>query len=332
MGADARTLRHFSSGQDVLTFDITRLPLFIETNAKLSAARGCRMYEPSYHKAKFGCSDEEAAQRIKKLKSEKSTSLNGFISRHGEETGRKMFERFQKTSAFSNSEERFRASHGDGWKEARRKQNSKGNRRCVDYWFNRQGLSIKEAKEKVKEHQRKHSGVSRQYWIDRGYSHDEIGAMFAVINKKKGINGRNREHLKKIHGNGWFAVYEKRLASYRATMEKSGRWIQQGLIDEFKKYKSLVWIYTRAALALYRLKDIELRSVNFHVDHRFSVQMGFVNDVPPEVVGSIVNLEVLPRADNCRKSRRSSITLSCLNEIYQQFISNENQKHPQKQP
>jgi len=43
----------------------------------------------------------------------------------------------------------------------------------------------------------------------------------------------------------------------------------------------------------------------YHLDHIYSIRDGFVNNVPPEIVGHWSNLRLIPREENQRKSQKS---------------------------
>jgi hypothetical protein len=55
-------------------------------------------YDPVYVSKRDNITIEEAMEKIEKMKRNKSTSLSGFIHRHGEELGRLKFIEFQETS------------------------------------------------------------------------------------------------------------------------------------------------------------------------------------------------------------------------------------------
>ena len=70
-----------------------------------------------------------------------------------------------------------------------------------------------------------------------------------------------------------------------------------------------------------------MRSKQFQLDHKYSIKMGFINDIPAEIVGSIVNLEILPGTLNASKKEKCSITKQHLLNQYKIFKENhENQK------
>ena len=59
------------------------------------------------------------------------------------------------------------------------------------------------------------------------------------------------------------------------------------------------------------------KNKNDSLDHKYSIFYGFYNDVPPKIIGSIYNLEYLPKSKNCSKQTKCSIDLKTLNEMYE---------------
>lgn len=52
----------------------------------------------------------------------------------------------------------------------------------------------------------------------------------------------------------------------------------------------------------------------YHVDHIYSVEEGFKNNVPPEIIGHYTNLRMMWHLDNCKKNTKCHITLDQLYE------------------
>jgi len=87
---------------------------------------------------------------------------------------------------------------------------------------------------------------------------------------------------------------------------------------EFKKYKRKVYYWTnKNDLSL--LENSEKRNKKgHHLDHKYSIMMGFKNKVPPQIIGSIHNLEFIDYLQNVQKGTNCSITLE---ELYELFVS-----------
>ena len=109
--------------------------------------------------------------------------------------------------------------------------------------------------------------------------------------------------------------------NYLKRMEELGIWIPKDIVDDFKKYRSLVGRYTSKSLLFYgnMVENLELRSKEYHIDHKYSIKMGFINDIDPQIIGSIINLEILPARINNSKKTKCSISKKDLLFKYKQF-------------
>jgi len=79
----------------------------------------------------------------------------------------------------------------------------------------------------------------------------------------------------------------------------------------FDNYKGEVVRLTNRTVRLCpeKICRIELRSPEFHLDHKFSVYRGFEEGIDPKVISHWKNLEVLPKNENLSKKCNCSITL-----------------------
>lgn len=60
----------------------------------------------------------------------------------------------------------------------------------------------------------------------------------------------------------------------------------------------------------------------YHLDHKYSILHGFTNNVPPEIISNIVNLEFIPWEENILKKSGCSISLDELYQKYNEYINN----------
>jgi hypothetical protein len=51
------------------------------------------------------------------------------------------------------------------------------------------------------------------------------------------------------------------------------------------------------------------RGQEYELDHKFSKTMGFLNKIPPEIIGHYANLELIPKKENRIKRTKCSITI-----------------------
>jgi hypothetical protein len=124
----------------------------------------------------------------------------------------------------------------------------------------------------------------------------------------------------------------------RKTAEKNGFWCPKekmtikNIYDE--NVHNITWSQMKKFAQLKFGKDIWERikeSKNLDqkdwltVDHRYSRSMGFVNNISPEIIGHICNLEIISFSDNREKNYRCSIDIDSLmieiNEFNKKILS-----------
>jgi|AntRauTorcE11898_2_1112593.scaffolds.fasta_scaffold15892_2 hypothetical protein len=268
-------------------------------------------YIPEYWQLKYNITLGEAAKVVETKKAEKATSRQGFIKRHGTSVGNQKFQKFQKTSKLSSDNEWFKQKFGTDWAIMKENTYQKRSKRCVEFWINK-GYAADDARIQVSNYQLRTAGVNLQYYLENGFSKNEASVIIKKINKKKANHRRNIKFLKEQYPDSWQERYIAAVEKYRKTMEDQGLWIARELLDDYTKYHRLVWCYTRATTRVNDIKNIELRSTEWHLDHKYSIKMGFVNDIPAEIIGSVANLEVIPGVNNCKKRSNCSISKSKL--------------------
>lgn len=82
--------------------------------------------------------------------------------------------------------------------------------------------------------------------------------------------------------------------------------VEQLTQHNFRKYHSLI-------------DPKRLRGDNYHLDHIYTIIDGFNNNIPPEMVASPVNLQILTARNNMSKNGRSDMTKKMLYDLYYQF-------------
>ena len=97
---------------------------------------------------------------------------------------------------------------------------------------------------------------------------------------------------------------------YYSTVNDEGYW----------EYRSKVLRYTFYTMRKFYIEGIEKRGKEYHLDHKFSIVEGFRNNIPPYILGSKCNLEVIPREENSRKGENCSITKEELLENYHREV------------
>lgn len=93
----------------------------------------------------MGFSENEAVDKVNRLKAATSVSLDNFIKKHGEDVGKQKYLEFCKKSA--HTEETFRLKHGENWKEAWENYKKSKESRSVAYFKNKYGDSWQSERE-----------------------------------------------------------------------------------------------------------------------------------------------------------------------------------------
>ena len=94
---------------------------------------------------------------------------------------------------------------------------------------------------------------------------------------------------------------------------ESGRWLADEQKSDYERYRESVWRTTNRQ-DLETLENYDKRGRldedenAFHLDHKFSIKKGFEENIPPEIIGSLKNLEMIPGKKNCSKRANCSIT------------------------
>jgi hypothetical protein len=132
--------------------------------------------------------------------------------------------------------------------------------------------------------------------------------------KKKGEKTRNT-HMNKIdeHGrNGYSQIAVKAIVKGNETKAKKGLILSLANRRIFYRYKKIVTYLTerlRAKLVKGYITGLAGTPDAWHIDHRYSIMHGYLNEVSPLVIGHEYNLQMIPWEENIGKHSASSITL-----------------------
>lgn len=89
-------------------------------------------------------------------------------------------------------------------------------------------------------------------------------------------------------------------------------------LSEFEKYKNDVWNITEINYRKYKNKidNLNRRGYNFNLDHVFSIQQGFANNIDSNIIGHYTNLRIIPASENRKKHSNCDKTIIQLFEDY----------------
>ena len=130
---------------------------------------------------------------------------------------------------------------------------------------------------------------------------------------ENGNNHYDRVHIKKLNdidenGNNW---YKRRdIRNY-----EKGIWTNPEDMCDFERYSYLCRKITRNQ-PIHLLENFELRGHanqgKYHLDHKYSIKEGFKNNIPPFIIGSMHNLEMILGRNNLKKSAKCTISKESL--------------------
>lgn len=97
---------------------------------------------------------------------------------------------------------------------------------------------------------------------------------------------------------------------------RAKRTLTPDMVEQRKWYRGRVAGLSRSNALLSTLENFHLWGIKggFELDHKYSVQDGFENNISPEIMSHISNLQFILKADNIRKGRKSVIMLEELME------------------
>lgn len=99
------------------------------------------------------------------------------------------------------------------------------------------------------------------------------------------------------------------------TLVASGKIRHPDDIPEYEKYRKAVWKITNQQFVEFYYKinpDNLKRGPLYHLDHKYSIQQGWKNRIPPEIIGGWKNLQLIPAGKNRSKSNKCSVTLESI--------------------
>jgi hypothetical protein len=79
------------------------------------------------------------------------------------------------------------------------------------------------------------------------------------------------------------------------------------------RYEFLTWYYTEKS---YKTHYNEInpnnlkRGKEYHLDHKYSINEGFINNISPKIIGGKNNLEIITSYENLKKNKNCSISLN----------------------
>jgi hypothetical protein len=102
------------------------------------------------------------------------------------------------------------------------------------------------------------------------------------------------------------------------TKQSRGSILLDGQISDYQLYRRRVYHYTNISLQLkYNKEQLDTRGLcgvdgAMQLDHKYSIKQGFVDNIPPYIIGSYHNLDLISWEENSLKRDGCTITIDAL--------------------
>lgn len=264
-----------------------------------------------------GYSEDNAKLKVSEIQS-KPLDFNDYVEKYGEEVGFKKYNKRKENlqnrfeSEIKTTQEKLQCDYDTAY-DVICNRKRKCSPRTIDYWVNK-GYTIEQSKELVTKHQKENSPRSVYYWVKIGYSEED-----AVVKVREYQDNLSIESIMKRYSCDKITaldLQESIIEKVRFTRIKNNISVDIANDYEYFVYKKIVNKETKKTLKLNK-KTLVKHNKGDTLDHKYSIFWGFYNDVPPEIIGSIHNLEYISLSENCKKQTNCSIDLKTLLENYE---------------
>ena len=314
---------------------------YIEYSNKLKEFGGVSTKE----KLVYMYGEEDGLKRYKIYKGKHSGkgSLDFFIKKYGKESGTKKYEE-TCSKKDSSSLEFFVKKYGNEEGTKLYNENCQFQKVNMKLEYMTERYGEEDGLKRYNEMKKKiitNSDTTIMYYTTRGYSEDEAielqserqktFSLEKCINKlgeldgtlrwserqekwQDTLNSKSDEEIQSINirknpGFEWFIDYMD------FSVDDGIKFISNIDKDKFKEYSDIISNLSNIEYNKYKdqIDPNNLRGYSddskYHLDHKFSRFMGYVLEVPVDVLSCKNNLEIIPHIDNFRKGLRCSITL-----------------------
>ena len=184
--------------------------------------------------------------------------------------------------------------------------------------------TIKEHKEQDPLYQQKINEKTRNtYFENTGYYHNTQNP-YSIRKKKETL-------LQKYNVTNFFQsdIYKRLMIDkglMRDNLNKSEYYVYAYKVHKITNEHIKIYGEKYLGEKFYKLQEninISDCKIRWSKDHKYSINEGFRNNIPPEIIGSIVNIDIMTISENSAKNFKCSISLEELKNEYYQFLINE---------
>lgn len=251
----------------------------------------------------------------------------------------------------SNSLESLTKRYGDEVAKQKHEKimtsHKKKHKKLVENIMKREGITYEDAYFIYTERLRKMSPYSKEYWYKLGFDDIETNKNINELSKKTSprsieywllkTNGDvdlAKKYNKEFQDNiSIISISKKRNCSLDdaekiqlsyidkmlETLYKNGHITKPDDYDSFNNYKNLVYNLTNRTYRRYK-KQIDpdgLRGNDYHLDHKYSIFQGYIDNIDPNIISSVYNLEIIEASTNMSKKIKCNISKENLIKKYE---------------
>lgn len=264
--------------------------------------------QPKYWMKK-GYSEEEA---LKKSKFACSHSLESLTIKYGAEIGQQKYDRIQ--NSFKTRKDTIIKRLGNKFScnidEATKLYNERMrliSPKTLDYWLNK-GYTVDEAKDIMKERGQNTSPRHINYWMTKCGNDQKLAkkchyeyqdnCSVAAIMKKYNCSEEDAVNRHNAFINKMLNTLERKGCIFKRTKTEFGKYSAKVRSMTEKNYKQFKHI----------IDPDNLRSKEFHLDHKYSLLQGFLDGIEESIIASVFNLRIISHIENHSKYTKCSIT------------------------
>lgn len=275
---------------------------------------------------KRGQTLDEANKLVSSYKKKTAPNLQKLIDKHGEDEGKMIF--FKNCRRHKNYIDYWNKIYPNDPIKAQaefKKYTTTASLKHVNHYIAK-GFTEHEAKELITKHQFATAGVHRKYYEMLGLESNDIDNILKNINKRK--DSSSIEFLLRSNPNLDFndilVLYSEKNKLKSSSYRINGYLKKDDPnLEEEIAYYAAVNYYTRLSMKyMSPCPGKKGKRVNeYHIDHKYSIKQGYLDNISPKIIGNVVNLEWILSSTDCAKRGNCSITKE---QLLKDFKSYEN--------
>lgn len=300
-----------------------------EEHYKNSKKNRFNMYDIQMYIERKAMTYSAAEKVVNDLKEKTKPTLEKYLKKYGEVLGEKKFkEHCRRHKNYIEYWNRLFPFDLDMAYKKFKEYTTSSSLKHINFYLKR-GYTKEKAKLEISKHQLNNAGVHRKYYENLGMNPKDIDNILKEINLKKDSCSFN--YIKQKYPENNESELLKKYQKHNLLKSKSFR--ENGYLLKDDPFLTKKIAYYKAVNYYTRFSEKFMppcpgkkgkKKGYYHVDHMFSKHLGYKNNIPPFIIGSVVNLQWLPSEINCSKKDKCTKLKEKLLEDYKNYESQKN--------